>query len=148
MTSGAQIAVALAPPLFESWKPPLWPRTNHALERFIGRLKQSRRHITGRQHTQACILRDGTFVAIRFGLPQPDRWVEAGSRVNPEWHSVKPETESKSRIYRTVSIRIYYSLPFWLSLTECHSGQSPGFSSPPSSCAAHRYASNVLAGPS
>ena len=84
MTSGAQITVACAPPLFESWKPPLWPRTNHALERFIGRLKQSRRHITGRQHTQACILRDGTFVAIRFGLSQPDRWVDAGSRVNPQ----------------------------------------------------------------
>src|SRR6266850_6052035 len=84
MTSVAQITGACAPHLFESLKQPLWPRTNHDLELFIGRIKKSRRHITGRKNTQACILREGTFVAILFGLPPPDSWVEAFSRVNPQ----------------------------------------------------------------
>ena len=84
MTSVEKITVALTPHLFEYLKQPLLPRTHTDLELFIGRLKQSRRHITGRKNTQECILREGTFVAILFGLPQPDRWVDAFSRVNPQ----------------------------------------------------------------
>ena len=83
MPSGEKITVAFAPHRFEDLKPPLLPRTTNALELFMGRIKKSRRHITGRKHTQACILREGTCVAIRFGLPHPDSWVEAFSRVNP-----------------------------------------------------------------
>jgi hypothetical protein len=83
LTSGAKITGAFAPHRFEYVKPPLLPRTNHDLERFSGRLKKSRRHITGRKNTQACILREGTFVAILLGLPPPDSWVDAFSRVNP-----------------------------------------------------------------
>ena len=83
MTSVAKITVACAPHLFEYLKQPLLPRTNHDLARFIGRIKKSRRHITGRKNTQALILREGTFVAILFGLPQPDSWVAVFARVNP-----------------------------------------------------------------
>jgi hypothetical protein len=83
MTYVEKITVAFAPHLFEYLKQPLLPRTNNDLELFIGRIKKSRRHITGRKNTQEFILREGTFVAILFGLPQPDSWVEAFSRVNP-----------------------------------------------------------------
>jgi hypothetical protein len=83
MTDVEKITVALAPHLFEYLKHPLLPRTHNDLELFIGRIKKSRRHITGRKNTQACILRDGTLVAILFGLPQPESWVDAFSRVNP-----------------------------------------------------------------
>ena len=82
VTSVEKITVAFAPPRFEYLKPPLWPRTTNALELFSGRLKKSRRHLTGRQNTQACILREGSFVAIRFGLPQTNNGVDAFSRVD------------------------------------------------------------------
>jgi hypothetical protein len=78
-----KITVALAPQLFDYLKQPLLPRTNNDLELFIGRIKKSRRHITGRKNTQACILREGSFVAMLFGLPQTNNWVDAFSRVNP-----------------------------------------------------------------
>jgi len=78
-----QITVAFAPHLFDDLKPPLLPRTHNALERFIGRIKKSRRHITGRKNTQECILGEGSFVAMLFGLPQNNNWVAAFSRVNP-----------------------------------------------------------------
>jgi|SRR5882724_6134613 len=84
MTSVEKLTVAFTPHLFEYLKPPLLPRTNNDLELFIGRLKKSRRHITGRKNTQEFLLREGTFVAILFGLPQPDSWVDALSRVNPQ----------------------------------------------------------------
>jgi hypothetical protein len=108
MTSVEKITVACAPQLCASVKPPLLPRTNHALERFIGRLQKSRRgrlqksrrHSTGRKHTQALIRREGTFVAILLGLPQPDSWVEAFSRVNPpafhhHLHRVRPSDQRR-----------------------------------------------------
>jgi hypothetical protein len=77
-----KITVALTPHLFAYFKHPLWPRTNNDLELFIGRLKTSRRHVTGRKHTQAFLLREGSFVAILCGLPQPTHWVEAFPNVN------------------------------------------------------------------
>ena len=75
--------MAFTPHLFEYVKQPLLPRTNNDLELFIGRLKKSRRHITGRKNTQEFMLREGSLVAILFGLPQPDTWVDAFSRVDP-----------------------------------------------------------------
>jgi hypothetical protein len=77
-----KITVAFAPHLFDSLKQPLLPRTNNALELCIGRLKKSRRHITGRKNTQEFILREGSAVAMLFGLPHPNHWVEAFSRVD------------------------------------------------------------------
>jgi hypothetical protein len=77
-----KITFALIPHLFEYSKPPLLPRTNNALERFIGRLKKSRRHITGRKNTQAFMLRQGHMVAMRFGRPQTDNWGDAFARVD------------------------------------------------------------------
>ena len=74
---------AFAPHLWEDVPPPLLPRTKHALERFLGRLRQSRRHSTGRTHTPALMRRDGSRVALRFGLPHPDHWGAAFARVNP-----------------------------------------------------------------
>jgi hypothetical protein len=78
-----KITIAFAPHLFEYLKQPLLPGTNNDLELFIGRLKKSRRHITGRKNTQEFILREGSMVAILFGLPQTDNWGAAFARVNP-----------------------------------------------------------------
>jgi hypothetical protein len=78
-----KITVAFAPHLFAYLKQPLLPHTNNDLELFIGRIKKSRRHITGRKNTQEFILREGSFVAMLFGLPHPNNWVDAFSRVNP-----------------------------------------------------------------
>ena len=58
------------------------PHTNNELELFIGRIKKSRRHITGRKHTQEFILREGSSVAILFGLPPAINWVPPFSRGN------------------------------------------------------------------
>src|SRR6266481_7614930 len=77
-----KITVAFAPHLFAYLKQPLLPRTNNDLELFIGRIKKSRRHITGRKNTQEFILREGSFVAMLFGLPQSNNWLESFSRVN------------------------------------------------------------------
>jgi len=82
VTDSEKITIAFAPHLFEYLKPPLLPRTNHEWELLIGRLKQSRRHITGRQNTQELILREGRFVAIRFGLPETNHWVDAFARLH------------------------------------------------------------------
>ena len=49
VASMEKITVALTPQLFEYLKPPLLPHTNHDLELFIGRIKKSRRHITGQK---------------------------------------------------------------------------------------------------
>lgn len=78
-----KITVAFAPHLFEYLKQPLLPRTNNDLELFIGRVKKARRHITGRKNTQEFILREGSFVAILFGLPAPLPWGDVFARVNP-----------------------------------------------------------------
>jgi len=77
-----KITVAFTPHLFEYLKQPLLPRTNNDLELFIGRIKKSRRHITGRKNTQDFILREGSFVAMLFGLPQTYPWVDAFPNVN------------------------------------------------------------------
>jgi hypothetical protein len=79
-----KITATVTPSLFEYIKPPLLPRTNHDLERFMGRIKKSRRHITGRKNTQTFILREGSFVAILFGLPSTHNGVEAFSKVTPD----------------------------------------------------------------
>jgi hypothetical protein len=65
-------------------KQPLLPRTNNDLELFSGRIKKSRRHITGRKNTPTFILREGSVVAILFGLPPTNNWVEAFSKVTPD----------------------------------------------------------------
>ena len=78
-----KITAAVTPYLVEDMKPPLLPRTNHALELFSGRIKKSRRPITGRKNTPECILREGRFGAMLFGLPHTHNWVEAFARVTP-----------------------------------------------------------------
>jgi hypothetical protein len=77
-----KITLAFVPHLFEYIKEPFLPRTNNDLELFIGRLKKSRRHVTGRKNTQAFILREGSMVAMLFSLPQPDNWGDAFARVD------------------------------------------------------------------
>jgi hypothetical protein len=77
-----KITVAFIPHLFEYLKQPLLPRTNNDLELFIGRIKKSRRHITGRKNTQDFMLREGCFVAMLFGLPQIYPWADAFPNVN------------------------------------------------------------------
>ena len=51
------------------------------LEIFIGQIKKSRRQITGRKNTQSFILREGSAVAILFGLPQDTNWLESFATV-------------------------------------------------------------------
>ena len=77
-----KITIALAPHLFEYLKQPRLPRPHHALELFRGRLKKSRRHLTGRQNTQEFILREGSFVALLCGLPETNHWVDAFARLH------------------------------------------------------------------
>lgn len=79
-TSVAKISVACAPHLFDDLKPPLWPRTTHALDLCMGRIKQSRRHLPGRKTTPALMLRDGRLVAMRVGRPHPHTWGDACSK--------------------------------------------------------------------
>jgi hypothetical protein len=75
--------VAFMPQLCAFSTPPLWPRTTHDRERFMGRLTKSRRHATGRKHTPALMLREGRLVAMLFGLPHTDTGVDACSGVDP-----------------------------------------------------------------
>jgi hypothetical protein len=77
-----KITMAFTPHLFESLKPPLLPRTTHELELFRGRLKKSRRPITGRKNTQDFILRAGSCVAMRLGLPPTHPWPDAFPHVH------------------------------------------------------------------
>ena len=99
-----KITVAFAPHLFDYLKQPLLPRTNNDLELFIGRLKKSRRHITGRKNTQEFILREGSAVAMLFGLPQPNNWVEAFSRVDSnDFHhtlNLLRQTDKRSKCWQ------------------------------------------------
>jgi hypothetical protein len=99
-----KITLAFIPHLFEYIKHPLLPRTNNDLELFIGRLKKSRRHITGRKNTQAFILREGHMVAMLFGLPQTDNWGDAFARVDPhdfqQTLRLLRQTDKRSKCWR------------------------------------------------
>jgi hypothetical protein len=95
--------VALTPQLFEYLKQPLGPHTHHDLELFRGRLKKSRRHLTGRKNTQDCMLRDGSFVAMLCGLPHTHPWVDAFphvhlNEVRPTLHLLR-QTEKRSQCW-------------------------------------------------
>jgi hypothetical protein len=100
-----KITIAFAPQLFEYLKPPLLPRTNNDLELFLGRLKKSRRHITGRKNTQEFILREGSFVAMLFGLPETNNWVDAFARLNAnDFHRILNllrQTEKRRKCWHT-----------------------------------------------
>jgi hypothetical protein len=101
VTYVAKITVAFAPHLFAYLKPSCLPRTTHDLERCMGRLKTSRRHLTGRKNTQECILREGSVVAMLCGLPQTNNWVDAFSRVTPnDFHHTRHrlrQTDKRSK---------------------------------------------------
>jgi hypothetical protein len=60
------------------------PRTNNALELFIGALKKGHRHVTGRKNTTAFILREGRAVAIFYSLPAAVDWVTTFAGLNWE----------------------------------------------------------------
>jgi hypothetical protein len=100
-----KITVAFAPHLFEYLRQPLWPHTNNERELFIGRIKKSRRHMTGRKNTQACILREGSSVAMLFGLPPAINWVHSFSRVNAnDFHQILHllrQTETRRKCWHT-----------------------------------------------
>ena len=63
---------------------PQLPRTNNELELFIGAVKKSHRHVTGRKNTTAFILREGRAVALFSSLPAPADWVTTFVGVNWE----------------------------------------------------------------
>ena len=77
-----KITQSFLPKLFSYLQQPLLPLTNNELEIFIGQLKKRRRQVTGRKNTQAFILREGSAVAILFGLPQETDWLESFAQVN------------------------------------------------------------------
>jgi hypothetical protein len=76
-----KLTLAFAPYLFAYLDEPLLPRTNNELELFIGQLKKSRRQVTGRKQVSAYILREGRAVAVLFGLPARESWLDAFARV-------------------------------------------------------------------
>ena len=76
-----KITASFSPKLFSYLQEPLLPKTNNDLEIFIGQIKKSRRQITGRKNTQSFILREGSAVAILFGLPQDTNWLESFATV-------------------------------------------------------------------
>jgi hypothetical protein len=75
---------AFASGLFVYREEPQLPRTNNALELFIGPVKKGHRHVTGRKNTTAFILREGRAVALFSSLPAPADWVMTFARVNWE----------------------------------------------------------------
>jgi hypothetical protein len=99
-----KITVAFTPHLFDYLKQPLLPRTNNDLELFIGHIKKSRRHVTGRKNTQEFILREGCFVAILFGFPQVTNWVDVFAQVNPHdfYHTLNllRQTDKRSKCWQ------------------------------------------------
>ena len=76
-----KITTSFSSKLFSYREEPLLPKTNNDLEIFIGQVKKYRRQITGRKNTQSFILREGSAVAILFGLPQDTDWVESFATV-------------------------------------------------------------------
>ena len=76
-----KITTSFGSKLFSCRQEPLLPKTNNDLEIFIGQIKKSRRQITGRKNTQSFILREGSAVAILFGLPQDTDWLESFATV-------------------------------------------------------------------
>lgn len=76
-----KITTSFSSKLFSYLQEPLLPKTNNDLEIFIGQVKKSRRQITGRKNTQSFILREGSAVAIMFGLPQDTNWLESFATV-------------------------------------------------------------------
>jgi hypothetical protein len=77
-----RITNAFLPKLFAYCRQPLLPHTNNALEIFIGRLKKTRRKITGRKNVQAFILHEGAWVATLLSLPVNTNWQESFIDVN------------------------------------------------------------------
>jgi hypothetical protein len=78
----AKLTTAFLPKLFTFRRQPLLPRTNNALEIFIGQLKKTRRKATGRKNVQSFILREGAWVAELLSLPAPLDWNSAFAQVD------------------------------------------------------------------
>ena len=76
-----KLTQAFAPYLFAYLDQPLLPRTNNELELFIGQLKKSRRQVTGRKNVSAYLLREGRAVALLFGLPAGENWLDCFAKV-------------------------------------------------------------------
>jgi hypothetical protein len=70
----SKLTDSFSPRLFVYRQIPELPKTNNELEIFIGRLKKSRRHVTGRKNTAAFVLREGGAAAILYGLPKETHW--------------------------------------------------------------------------
>jgi hypothetical protein len=114
-----KITRALTPHRFEYVTQPLLPRTNNDLELFIGRIKQSRHHITGRQNTQEFILREGSFMAILFGRPETTHGVETFPSVHlndfPHTLNLLRQPEKRSQCWH-----VRHDLAAYLASLEPH----------------------------
>ena len=76
-----KITMALTPHLCASLPPPWRPPTKPDRDLCLGRLKPSRRHLTGRTNTQDLLRREGRLVALRLGLPPTPPWPDAFAHV-------------------------------------------------------------------
>ena len=113
------ITRSFAPYLFAYLKQPLLPRTNNELEIFISRMKKSRRQATGRKNTQEFILREGSWVAILFGLPPLSNLVTSFSQV--DFDKVRQTLNALRRTSeRSKCWRIRRDLPDYLLGLEKH----------------------------
>lgn len=99
-----KLTLAFAPYLFVCLDQPLLPRTNNELELFIGQLKKSRRQVTGRKNVGAYILREGHVVAVLFGLPARENWLDSFAKVEMaqfrERLAELRRTEDRSKCWR------------------------------------------------
>lgn len=113
------ITRSFAPYLFAYLEQPLLPRTNNELEVFIGRMKRSRRQATGRKNTQEFILREGSWVAILFGLPPLSNLVTSFAQV--DFDKVRQTLNALRRTSeRSKCWRIRRDLPDYLLGLEQH----------------------------
>lgn len=103
--------------LFTYLEQPLLPTTNNDLEVFIGQIKKSRRHVTGRKATHRFVLREGAFVAVLFGLPQEINWRKKFGAVPMEAFRTALAKLRRPR-YRSKVWLIRRDLPAYLSALE------------------------------
>jgi hypothetical protein len=114
-----KLTSAFVPYLFAYLEQPLLPRTNNELEVFIGQLKKARRHATGRKNTTEFILREGSAVAILFGLPAPTDWLASFAHVNVD-HFQQALQDLRRPDERSKRWQIRRDLPSYLSGVEGH----------------------------
>jgi hypothetical protein len=113
----SKLTLSFSPRLFVYRQIPELPKTNNELEIFIGRLKKSRRHVTGRKNTQTFVLREGGAAAILYGLPKETHWGDFILDADREAFAQNLET-IRRRAQRQKSWSIKRKMPVFLENLE------------------------------